>query len=85
MFGRICPYCKERIKKDALVCRWCGRESKPVQSGTAHSPTGVFLAFLGVGLGFAAAFLLGYRRERSRWKDDQCYFAPDGGQEEGEA
>lgn len=81
MFGRICPYCKERIRKDALVCRWCGRESEPAQPGTALSPTGVFFAFLGVGLGFAAALFLGYQRERSRWREDQCYFTPQGGSE----
>jgi predicted amidophosphoribosyltransferase len=26
---RVCPYCKERIPRDATLCRYCGRESTP--------------------------------------------------------
>jgi predicted amidophosphoribosyltransferase len=29
MLGKTCPHCKERVKKDALVCRYCGRELEP--------------------------------------------------------
>jgi predicted amidophosphoribosyltransferase len=28
---KLCPYCAERIKKDAVVCRHCGRELPPAQ------------------------------------------------------
>lgn len=27
-----CPYCAERIRKDARVCRFCGREVGPVDA-----------------------------------------------------
>jgi predicted amidophosphoribosyltransferase len=26
---KICPHCAERIKKDAVICRYCGRELPP--------------------------------------------------------
>lgn len=25
--GRLCPYCRERINREASVCKHCGRES----------------------------------------------------------
>lgn len=27
-----CPYCAERIRKDARVCRYCGREIRPADN-----------------------------------------------------
>ncbi len=27
--SKLCPYCKERIKLDALLCKHCGKEQPP--------------------------------------------------------
>ena len=32
---RACPYCAEDIKREASVCRYCGREVTPERSGVA--------------------------------------------------
>lgn len=36
--GRVCPFCAERIKAEAIVCKHCGRESEP-QVSTTTPPT----------------------------------------------
>lgn len=38
---RMCPFCAERIKKEAIVCKHCGRDVPaitPALPATAHSP-----------------------------------------------
>ncbi len=68
MFGKICPYCKERIKKDALVCRYCQKELEPPESGNCGSSLWVFAGFMGLLVGAAAALGLGYVNEKRRWE-----------------
>jgi hypothetical protein len=76
MLGKICPYCKERIKKNAVVCRYCHRELEPLDDGSCSS-IWVFTGFLGLALGAAAAIGLGYLNERRRWKEDRSEFTFD--------
>lgn len=72
MFGRVCPFCRERVKKEAVVCRFCHRDLEPVTSSDV-STVGFFAAFFGLAVGVGAMLLLGYRRERRRWEDAGCY------------
>lgn len=76
MFGKICPYCKERIKKNAVICRYCHKELKPLDNETCSS-LWIFAGFLGLSLGAAAALGLGYLHERRRWEDDSSEFTFD--------
>ncbi len=70
MFGKICPYCKERIKKDALICRYCHKELEPSKNDSCGSSLWVFAGFMGLFIGAAAALGLGYVNERRRWEAD---------------
>ncbi len=70
MFGKICPYCKERIKKDAVICRYCHKELEPSGNGQCGSSLWVLAGFMGLFVGAAAALGLGYVNERRRWESD---------------
>jgi hypothetical protein len=72
MFGKICPHCKEKIKKDALVCRYCGREldSDDESEHDLCSPNWIFAGLAGLAAGAALAIVFGYWKERRRWQDE---------------
>ncbi len=78
MFGKICPYCREKIKKNAVVCRYCHRDLKAEKSDDCSS-LWIFAGFTGLALGAAAVLGLGYLNERKRWKehDSACDFEKD--------
>jgi len=69
MFGRICPFCKETVKKNAVVCRYCGRDLDVQESCGVSGPCGLFAALVGLTAGAALALGLGYWKERRRWED----------------
>jgi hypothetical protein len=79
MASRMCPYCKERIKREALICRYCQREVEPVPHRGNPWPMGIFLGLIALSAAGALSFLAGYYRERCRWKAESI------GMEEGES
>ena len=72
MFGKICPHCKERVKKDALVCRYCGRELDPdnEREHDLYYPNWIIAGFAGLATGAALALVFGYWKERRRWQEE---------------
>ena len=72
MLGKTCPHCKERVKKDALVCRYCGRELEPNKERelNLYYPNWIFAGFAGLAAGTALALVFGYWKERRRWQED---------------
>ncbi len=72
LVSKICPHCKERIKKGALVCRYCGRELDPDEEREhdLYSPNWIFAGFAGLAVGAALAIIFGYWKERRRWQDE---------------
>jgi len=78
MSGRLCPYCKEKIKKDALVCKYCHREVNPIPDDDHSTSITLFSGIIGVAAGAALALLWGYYKERKKWKEDDLNFVtPD--------
>jgi hypothetical protein len=72
MFGKICPYCKEKIKKDASVCRYCGKELDADHEcdHNLYYPNWIIAGLTGLATGATLALIFGYWRERRRWKQE---------------
>ncbi len=69
MFRMRCPYCKELIRRDALVCRYCNREVEPERNGDSCT-AGVLFGLIGLAAGAVSALAWGYYNERRRWHDE---------------
>ncbi|WP_456433703.1 hypothetical protein [Thermosulfuriphilus sp.] len=68
---RPCPFCREKIHPEAVICPYCHREVEPLK-GLHPSPWLWIVAGLtGLGLGAALAIGLGFLRERRRWLEDR--------------
>ena len=72
MLGKTCPHCKERVKKGALVCRYCGRELEPNNECeyNLYYPNWIFAGFAGLAAGAVLALIFGYWKERRKWQED---------------
>lgn len=70
MRTRICPFCKEDIHSQALVCRYCARDlPPPVRENRKHSSHAWLAAITAAGIIVSgAAFLASeFLRERKNW------------------
>lgn len=66
---RRCPYCREKIRKDAMVCRYCRNKITPLEK-EGECGTKLFAAFTGLAAGALMALLWGYYQERLKWRDE---------------
>ncbi|MGB9711703.1 MAG: hypothetical protein ACP5J5_04515 [Dissulfurimicrobium sp.] len=69
MSKRRCPYCREKIRKDALICRYCRKELTPLKKEN-DCRLKLFAVFTGLAAGTVLAFFWGYYQERLKWRDE---------------
>ncbi|MFH1214945.1 MAG: hypothetical protein V1706_00420 [Pseudomonadota bacterium] len=67
-----CPYCKEKIYSNAIVCRYCKRELpelvyQPVKS-TSWVPTLIASALI---VSCTAFLVSGFLKERNNWVEEE--------------
>jgi hypothetical protein len=43
---RVCPFCAEKIKSAAIVCKHCGRDVEPIPTSSAVAHSGPITASL---------------------------------------
>lgn len=68
MHTRTCPFCREAIHPEALVCRSCQRELTPApNSGKCRGGWLVALALAAVVTAGTAVLVRGYLEERRHW------------------
>ncbi|MEW6594339.1 MAG: hypothetical protein AB1413_05645 [Thermodesulfobacteriota bacterium] len=68
MHTRTCPFCRESIHPEALVCRYCQRELADAP-GSASCRSGwlVALALAAVVTAGTAMLIRGFLKERRHW------------------
>ena len=69
MKSKICPFCKEKIIYDAIVCRYCKRDLPEEVSTSKKSPVGWFstLIITAVVVSSTALLVVDFLKERERW------------------
>jgi hypothetical protein len=67
---QTCPYCKEKIYSNALVCRYCKRDLPDMHAARPHAASWV-PALLATAVIFTGAAVLAYEffKERRNWVD----------------
>jgi hypothetical protein len=70
MKTKTCPFCKEKIIHDAIVCRYCTRDLPPEEEPSSEkSPLGWFstLIVTAVIVSSTALLVVDFLKERRRW------------------
>ena len=69
MRTRICPFCKEHIHGEALVCRYCRRDLPPMKQRRRKVSRGWLTAIAVAGVIVTGATFLAaeFLRERKKW------------------
>jgi hypothetical protein len=73
MRTRTCPFCKEDIHFQALVCRYCTRDLPPLPQRHRKNSPGWLAAIAAAGIIVSGATFLAveFLRERKNWLTDQ--------------
>lgn len=65
-----CPYCREKIRKDASICPYCQQRIEPVQGSRFSFVTTFLMLGAMASAGIAAGLLWGYYSEKRLWQDE---------------
>ncbi len=76
MFKRRCPYCKEKINRQAKICRFCGRELEPLPPLNISPWIWVAFGIAGALLGAGAVIAYQVIKERRLWSGHQSLALP---------
>ncbi|MBA2847719.1 hypothetical protein G4V39_07255 [Thermosulfuriphilus ammonigenes] len=68
---RRCPFCREKVHPEAVVCPHCQRELDPLKETSPSPWLWILTGLAGLGLGAALAIGFGFLRERRRWLEDR--------------
>ena len=71
MATKICPFCKERIKAGAIVCRYCHRELPTDSDSPVEGINPMWLLAGAIGLFLGGIATLGWAllKERRLWQE----------------